>query len=195
MYCPKCGSLNKDDAIYCQNCGTPLLAVAPPAPPIPVALPQYSSFWRRFGAFWIDVLILTTPLYTVSSLLTPLLIPDLIIPHFSTDVVAKQDPTYLISLLMAYSAILNIIFSVAGWLYFGFMTSSSKQATVGKMALGIIVTDENGKRLSFARSTARYFATYISDMTFNVGYLMIIWTKRKQALHDMIAGTLVVRKK
>ena len=63
------------------------------------------------------------------------------------------------------------------------------------MALGIVVTDMNGRRLSFARSSARYFATFISDLTFCIGYLMIIWTKKKQSLHDMVAGTLVVRKR
>lgn len=85
------------------------------------------------------------------------------------------------------------IFFCANWIYEAAMESSSKQATVGKMALGLRVTDLEGRRISFARATGRHFAKIISGMTLLIGYIMAGFTERKQALHDMIAGTLVQR--
>jgi len=80
------------------------------------------------------------------------------------------------------------------WLYFALMESSPLQATLGKLAVGIIVTDREGRRLSFARATGRTFAKYISDFTFLIGWLMPLWTQQQQALHDKIACTLVMKK-
>ena len=79
-----------------------------------------------------------------------------------------------------------------GWLYFALMESSSKQATLGKMALGIIITDYNGNRVSFARATGRHFAKILSAILLLIGYVMIAFTKKKQGLHDIISECLVV---
>jgi uncharacterized RDD family membrane protein YckC len=100
---------------------------------------------------------------------------------------------FFIAALMAYfGAILLII--VALWLYYALMESSSKQATLGKLALGIVVTDLNGNRISFGRATGRYFGKIVSGMIFAIGYIMAGFTEKKQALHDMIASCLVVLK-
>jgi uncharacterized RDD family membrane protein YckC len=82
---------------------------------------------------------------------------------------------------------------IGNWIYEASMESSTKQATVGKMALGLKVTDLEGRRISFARATGRHFAKLISGIILLIGYIMAGFTERKQALHDMIAGTLVVR--
>ncbi len=84
--------------------------------------------------------------------------------------------------------------AVAAWLYFALMESSSRQATLGKMLVGIMVTDLDGGRISFGRATGRHFAMILSALTCYIGFVMAAFTERKQALHDMIAGTLVVRK-
>jgi len=89
--------------------------------------------------------------------------------------------------------VVETLFFCAFWIYEAAMESSSKQATLGKMALGLKVTDEQGGRISFARATGRYFAKIISGMILFIGYIMAGFTARKQALHDMIAGTLVTR--
>lgn len=78
------------------------------------------------------------------------------------------------------------------WIYEAVMLSSVRQATVGKMVLGLVVTDRNGGRLTFARATGRHFAKWISFLLLGIGYLMAAFTEKKQALHDMIAETLVV---
>jgi uncharacterized RDD family membrane protein YckC len=74
------------------------------------------------------------------------------------------------------------------------MESSPQQATLGKMALGLKVTDLQGERLSFARATGRYFGKIVSSLILFVGFMMAGWTEKKQALHDIMAGTLVVKK-
>src|SRR2546428_774442 len=70
---------------------------------------------------------------------------------------------------------------------------SPRLATVGKMVFGLKVTNLEGHRISFARATGRHFAKLISAMILLIGYIMAGFSERKQALHDMIAGTLVVR--
>ncbi|MCO5176761.1 MAG: RDD family protein [Thermomicrobiales bacterium] len=83
---------------------------------------------------------------------------------------------------------------VGVWLYFSLQESSSYQATLGKRALGIIVADQFGVPLTFGRATGRFFAKYLSGMFFGIGYLIAAFTARKQALHDMIASTIVLRR-
>jgi uncharacterized RDD family membrane protein YckC len=89
---------------------------------------------------------------------------------------------------------LFVVIAAAGWLYFALMESSSKQGTLGKMALSIVVTDVNGNRITFGRATGRYFGKILSGLILYIGYIMVAFTEKKQGLHDMIAGTLVVNK-
>lgn len=89
----------------------------------------------------------------------------------------------------------NIVGIILGWLYFAFMESSSKQGTLGKIALGIKVTDLSGNAISFGRATTRHFSKILSTIILLVGYLMVAFTAKKQGLHDMIAGCLVVNKR
>lgn len=88
-----------------------------------------------------------------------------------------------------------IVGTVIGWLYYAVLESSEKQATLGKQALGIVVTDLNGGPISFGKATGRYFAKYLSAIILLIGYIMAAFTEKKQALHDMIAGTLVMDNK
>lgn len=83
---------------------------------------------------------------------------------------------------------------VGPWLYEAFMLSSEWQATVGKRAMGLAVTGIDGGRISFARGTGRHFAKYISACLLGIGFIMAAFTAKKQALHDMIAETLVVKR-
>ncbi len=89
---------------------------------------------------------------------------------------------------------LGLVAFAGSWLYHTLMESSRRQATLGKMALGIIVTDLNGNRISFARANGRFFGKWVSGMIMNIGYLMAAFTEKKQALHDMLASCLVILK-
>jgi uncharacterized RDD family membrane protein YckC len=97
------------------------------------------------------------------------------------------DPEDIVYIVTGYAVPVIML-----WLYYAIMESSPRQATLGKMALGIIVTDNKGNRISFGRATGRYFAKIISTLILLIGFIMIAFTKRKQGLHDMIAETLVV---
>jgi type IV pilus assembly protein PilA len=81
------------------------------------------------------------------------------------------------------------------WLYKAGMECSPKQGTLGKLALGVKVVSLDGERISFGRASGRFFAFLLSGVTFYIGFLIAAFSKRRQALHDMIAGTLVVRSK
>ena len=81
------------------------------------------------------------------------------------------------------------------WLYYGFMESSRWQATLGKRAVGIMVTDMRGGRISFGRASGRYFASWISMAAAYAGYLAATITAKRQTVHDLIADTVVIRGK
>ena len=110
---------------------------------------------------------------------------------------------YLIDVILlgVVGAIVNQIFdqnvaglvtTLVGWAYFAGMESSARQATLGKSVMGMVVTDISGNRISFLRATGRYFAKYLSALILFIGYIMAAFTARKQGLHDMLAGTLVL---
>lgn len=134
---------------------------------------KYGGFWLRLVAYLIDGAVVSFSLLVISAILMALVPQDKEIALF---------PLWI------------LIIIVAGWLYFILMESSAKQATLGKMALGLKVTDMNGQRITFLRALARYFCKMISAIILYIGFLMAAFTPKKQALHDMIAGTLVVKK-
>ncbi len=78
------------------------------------------------------------------------------------------------------------------WLYEAGLTASPLCGTLGKRAVGLRVVTEQGERISFARSTGRYLAKFVSALLLLVGFLMVAFTERKRGLHDMMAGTLVI---
>jgi uncharacterized RDD family membrane protein YckC len=91
--------------------------------------------------------------------------------------------------------LIGSVAAIAGiWLYFASLESSSSQATPGKRAVGLVVTDDHGRPISLGRATGRYFAKYLSWITLGIGFLMVGWTSRKRGLHDFVADTLVVRR-
>lgn len=83
---------------------------------------------------------------------------------------------------------------VVAWLYSAGMESSPIRATVGKLLFGLIVTDTAGKPLTFWRATLRFAGKFIVAPTLGFSWLPCAWTARKQALHDLLSGTLVLRK-
>ena len=84
---------------------------------------------------------------------------------------------------------------VLTWFYFAVMESSTRQGSIGKQLLRIRVTDVNAQRISLTRATVRHFAKGVSWWTLGLGFIIAGITKRKQALHDLLAGTVVLTKK
>jgi uncharacterized RDD family membrane protein YckC len=80
------------------------------------------------------------------------------------------------------------------WTYFAGMESSPLRATIGKLAVGLYVTDMQGRRISFSKATGRFFGKLLSGAILCIGFMMAGWTEKKQGLHDMMADTLVLQK-
>jgi uncharacterized RDD family membrane protein YckC len=150
----------------------------------------YAGFWVRFLAIVIDALIVgvvTGPLILILEAIAGLS------GGFSFNSEHPQINPGQIAILAGMIALIAALSIGIKALYEALLTASSKQATVGKMVFRLKVTDLEGKRISLPRAFGRHFAKYISSFTLAIGYLIQPFTQRRQALHDMIASTLVVR--
>jgi len=154
--------------------------------------PRYAGFWLRLAAFIIDSFIL--------QLAGGIIALPIILTMVGGIIAASQQPETttkvigIISVVAGSILLLVLIFLTIGWLYYAIMESSTPQGTLGKMAVGIKVTDMQGNCITFARATGRFFGKIISKMILYVGFIMAGFTEKKQALHDIMADCLVVRK-
>ena len=148
---------------------------------------EYAGFWLRFCAFVIDWIICIIP-FAIIGFIIGFTNPQMFAPT-PAGTKAAPNPAYT-----GFELILRLAEIVVFWLYFALQESSARQATLGKLALGLKVTDINGARLSFAHATGRFFARILSHCTIGIGYIMAGFTEKKQGLHDMVAGTLVVKR-
>lgn len=78
-------------------------------------------------------------------------------------------------------------------LYVILLPASTLQGTLGKAALGLKITDVNGERISVWRSLGRALSEILSTIILFIGYIMIAFHRQKRGLHDIIAGTYVIR--
>jgi uncharacterized RDD family membrane protein YckC/Tfp pilus assembly major pilin PilA len=180
MFCSQCGTANADSNRFCTRCGNPLAQAAndQASPGNPASAPGsagaaqgtvYAGIGSRIGALLIDTLIVTLA-GVVIGVIVGLLSP----PGGAVD------------------GLLSLASIAGAWLYTALLESGPRQATVGKMAVGIKVTGLDGNRISFGRATGRYFAEMLSSLSLGIGYVIAAFTQRRQALHDLIAGSLVV---
>ena len=216
MYCSKCGGVMADGAASCSNCGqafavaaavarAPMMSSSVAAPlvggmaAVPAyagyaAVPrvEYAGFWLRFLAFLIDNAVMGIGFVLI-------LIPLIFLTGlggFISEIHPDEDMNdvgiFMLIGLLFLAATVSLLLT---WLYHALMESSEWQATLGKRVLGLVVTDMAGRRVSFGRATGRHFAKIITNMVpAFIGYIMAGFTERKQALHDMIAGCLVLRR-
>lgn len=212
--CPKCG-LKQLSSPVCKSCGKALGGPARPqipqpthvtkstTPPISSVQPEvregrpqigedvsqslppssYAGFWRRFAAAFIDGIILW-----ISGFIIGIVFGALIAIFLG---IRGTDITTIKKVAGINIYILGIVLN---WLYYTLLESSSKQATLGKMALGIVVTDLDGSRVSFRRANGRYWGKIVSGIILMIGFIMVGFTERKQGLHDIMAGCLVLKK-
>lgn len=158
-----------------------------------------AGFWWRLPAYIIDTVIIS---FCNALALHPLLGSlGVTFPKYSPfEIMERQKENPLLSpfeLLGVTATDFFIIqlFSVAVfWLYFAVWESSRSQATPGKMIFGLVVTDTEGDPISFWRATGRTLGKYLSALIFLIGFIMAAFTEKKQALHDLIAGCLVLKK-
>jgi uncharacterized RDD family membrane protein YckC len=177
----------------------PAGAIAPPMGAVPmnyVPMVPYAGFWLRAVAYLLDALI-------VGVVTVPIIIGLAVVTGLSAAVGAmgsnssENNPAAIFATagFVMFLCLFIVILLCGLWLYYALLESSAWQGTVGKKALGLIVTDLDGRRVSFARATGRFFSRLITGLVpLMIGYILAGITAKKQALHDMIAGTLVLRK-
>lgn len=218
MFCSKCGANVPQGSTFCQNCGAPVSASAPPstpqqppaavppspqyvppsqvppvatpayAPPSPPPRVDYAGFWLRFVALIIDAVILGVVGFAITA--------PFMVPFGLRGVLRGHGPMGPEDFFPAMATLMRVslIRTVLNYLYYALLESSPWQGTVGKKALGLYVTDMTGRRISFGRATGRFFGKIVSFLTLFIGFIMAGFTEKKQALHDMMAGCLVLRK-
>jgi uncharacterized RDD family membrane protein YckC len=140
--------------------------------------PNYASFGQRFIAYLIDSILMAVIFLPVGFILGAVLA----VSGLENDEV----------LTTGISLFINFLSLIATWFYSAILESSAWQATLGKKIFGIRVTDLSGNRISFGKATGRHFGKYLSSLICVIGFIMAAFTEKKQALHDMLANTLVV---
>lgn len=193
MECRRCGAHIAEDAAYCSTCGQPTNqnaivethAEATTAPPRTAAKPRvaYAGFWLRAIAYIIDNILLGV----VAGIF-------ILGPLMRRAGISTTDPWALYKNTSRQAFAIDMLMIMVQWLYWALLESSVWQATLGKKMLGLYVTDLKGKRITFARASGRYFGKILSTLTIGIGYLMAGFTPKKQALHDMVAQCLVLKK-
>ncbi|HXJ16820.1 MAG TPA: RDD family protein [Candidatus Polarisedimenticolia bacterium] len=143
----------------------------------------YAGFWLRAAAYLLDTIVLSFPVGVF--ILGPLM---------ERAGISPDNPWVLFTGTSRQVIAINLLGTMASWLYWALLESSRWQATLGKRMLGLEVTDLAGHRISFARATGRYFGKAVSALLLFVGFAMAGFTEKKQALHDMFASCLVLKK-
>jgi uncharacterized RDD family membrane protein YckC len=195
VYCSKCGSAIAAGATFCSLCGQSMHAAASTlAAGVPLAAaPVYAGFWLRFLAYLIDALILGV-------CCTPILMGvgmTMGVGASLGSIPRGGDPLVWAASAMFGSFVLICILVglVGGWLYHALLESSEWQATAGKKAIGLTVTDLVGHKISFGRASGRHFGKIVTSLIpLGIGYILAGLTEKKQAIHDMLASCLVLRK-
>ncbi|HEU4413728.1 MAG TPA: RDD family protein [Candidatus Angelobacter sp.] len=205
VFCSKCGTQNASTAANCQNCGVSLWPApaanqvaagvargyAPQQPVVYAQAPAspYGGFWIRVVAQIIDQIIVgivIVPLYAI------LVFPSIIRIINEAERNSEPSPEMIISIVSSAAVFIVVVF-VGLWLYDALLTTSSWQGTVGKRILRLKVTDEAGYPIGFGRATGRFVGKILSRLLLCIGFIMVAFTDRKRGLHDMLAGTLVMK--
>jgi len=213
MYCSKCGVELAAGAAFCSACGQStggavavqthpgtaqgLPGALPPQPARPVSVSGvlYAGFWLRVVAAIIDNLILGVPMGFLFLLIFAGTIPMLMRGA------QGGNPMDAMMVFLPRFATLGIVWIVGRWLYWSLMEASEWQATLGKKALGLYVTDMERRRATFGRTSGRFWAgrgmvivPYVGGLYYLIDCIIVAFTDQKQAIHDSIANCLVLRK-
>jgi uncharacterized RDD family membrane protein YckC len=200
MYCNQCGKKVLDLDRFCNACGSALTGSASTDDSRPISnnnspLPPvsnksfsddfvYAGFWWRVLAYLIDAIILSIGYWLVGLLL-----------GLNGWLFLGADYKYWATVGVTFVVTYTVLTFIAPWLYYALMESSKFQGTIGKWALKMRVVDEEGRQITFARATGRYFGMFLSSLTLGIGYIMVAFTERKQGLHDILARTIILKSK
>ena len=134
---------------------------------------KYVGFWARFGAYIIDSLLMMIIIFPIMYLLLG-----------SLDMVAMESQTPSVGVMLVLY-LLPVVLILAFWII--------KGTTPGKMIFKAKIVDaKTGGHPSKMQFIGRYLGYIISSLPFCLGFLWVIWDKRKQGWHDKMSGTVVV---
>jgi uncharacterized RDD family membrane protein YckC len=140
---------------------------------------QYAAPIKRFGAMFIDGIVVSAVSFPIGLVLGLIVAASM----------QGKDPE---AITVVAQIIGNIIGVLISWLYFALMESSPKSATLGKMALGLMVLDTDGYPISFGQATGRHFGKILSALPCYAGFIAAFFNEKKQGWHDSMANTVVV---
>ena len=187
VICPNCGK-NTPEGKFCEHCGASVQrtqtfqqpAAQQPAYGQQPAGVRHAGFWIRLGAYFIDIIILFVIAVVIGAVLGVSIFTGS--PGYSSSGATG-----------AFLVLFYLIFIIIIWLYFAIQESSSAQATLGKRAVNVKVTDLEGNRIGFGKATVRTIVRFI-PLIGPLGCLAIGFSDNKQGLHDWAAGTYVIYK-
>jgi len=197
VYCSKCGVLMADGAMFCAACGQAFSTAAVMARPMNAQVAtaprvEYGGFWLRFLAYLVDGAVILIGICVVAIPLVFLTGLGAYLSNINPEQDWNENGAWAIIAVIFLLATASLVVT---WLYHALMECSEWQATVGKKVLGLVVTDMEGRRVSFWRATGRHFAKIVTNMIpLLIGYILAGFTEKKQALHDMIAGCLILQR-
>lgn len=178
MYC-KCGYNNPVSTRFCKNCEVDLYPDMQAPDHIGMSEEMiYAGFLVRFFAVFLDALVLISGIILLLGLIAAVILLT------GRDQLIHDDfyvPVFLWTILF-----LAVNYNV-------FMLSGIHSATLGKRWMNIKVLNTEGDRLTPARAFGRLIALLFSHLLLLTGFLIQPFTPRKRALHDLLAGTIVVR--
>ncbi len=156
---------------------------------------EYAGIFRRFIASVIDGIIVNVIGSGVGFVAAMLANATGVFNAADMPAIDPANPTIpaeMTTAVMDYLLILTLVAFLLVWLYYAGMESSGMQATLGKRVMGLKVTDVDGDAIGFGTATGRFLGKAISGLLLGIGYIMAAFTPKKQALHDIIAGTVIV---
>lgn len=177
-FCPSCHTVNSSTARSCRLCSAKM-EEAPAAGIVRYTQsnsdPNLSGAFRRTLSLIIDSIAMTLLVSVIAVFYLLMSVP--------ADSWSDQDQL---------EGIGNIFGLVGAWLYFAGLESSQYLGTFGERIMGVMVTDEHGEPVTFLRASMRHVGRFVCGLTLGLGYLTVFFTKRRQGLHDLISGCIVV---
>jgi uncharacterized RDD family membrane protein YckC len=144
-----------------------------------------ASFWIRLLAFVIDLI----PIYVISAFINSILASRGFLPNIaaltSLDAINKIPANQLV--------ILQLVFNLTLIIYNSAFEASAMKATIGQRICRLVVVNADGEGIGFLNALARSFGKVVSLSFWGIGFISIFWTEHRQALHDYVAKTYVVK--
>lgn len=153
---------------------------------------KYATVGRRFAAFILDTIIVGV---FINYMIHPLIEVLGIEQNVSVTIInGNKSFLGLMDYIKGPAMLTEGIRFVITVCYHTWFEANRNMGSPGKMVMGIVVTNTEGNNLNYAKAFMRNACKLFSNMIAFCGYLFALFTSKKQTLHDLIAGTVVIEK-